>query len=100
MMAPTHDLIIIGAGPAGMSAALHAAALGLKTLLLDEQDHPGGQIYRNVTQVPPKVAAVLGPDYLHGRDLAERLQQCGRGVSSRCPGLGDHRGSGGHVPAG
>jgi NADPH-dependent 2,4-dienoyl-CoA reductase/sulfur reductase-like enzyme len=77
MMAPTHDLIIIGAGPAGMSAALHAAALGLKTLLLDEQSHPGGQIYRNVTQVPPKVAAVLGPDYRHGRGLAERLQQCG-----------------------
>ncbi|EIJ44410.1 BFD-like protein [Herbaspirillum sp. GW103] len=77
MMAPTHDLIIIGAGPAGMSAAISAAALGLKTLLLDEQPHPGGQIYRHVTQVPPRVAAVLGPDYLHGRGLAERLQQCG-----------------------
>lgn len=77
MMAPTHDLIIIGAGPAGMSAAITAAGLGLKTLLLDEQPRPGGQIYRNVTQVSPQVAAVLGPDYLHGRSLAERLQQCG-----------------------
>ncbi|WP_288410022.1 NAD(P)/FAD-dependent oxidoreductase [uncultured Herbaspirillum sp.] len=77
MMAPTHDLIIIGAGPAGMAAACTAAALGLKTLLLEEQPHPGGQIYRNITQVPPQVAAVLGPDYLHGRALAERMQQSG-----------------------
>ena len=34
----THDLIVIGAGPAGMSAALTGAALGLKVALLDEQN--------------------------------------------------------------
>ena len=69
----THDLIIIGAGPAGMAAALTAAKLGLSTALLDEQASPGGQIYRNVTQATPDAAKVLGPDYLHGQTLAAPL---------------------------
>lgn len=69
----THDLVILGAGPAGICAALTATALGLKTVLLDEQQRAGGQIYRNITAVDPKVASLLGPDYTHGRSLAERL---------------------------
>jgi len=73
MSALTHDLIVVGAGPAGMAAALKAASLGLRTLLLDENNGPGGQIYRNVMNVPPRVASVLGADYLHGRRLAQRL---------------------------
>ncbi|ABE46285.1 NAD(P)/FAD-dependent oxidoreductase [Polaromonas sp. JS666] len=77
MSASTHDLVIIGAGPAGMSAALTAASLGMKTLLLDEQLRPGGQIYRNITAVPPSVAALLGPDYRHGEGLAARLGRSG-----------------------
>lgn len=71
----THDLVIIGAGPAGMAAALTASALGMRTLLLDEQKRVGGQIYRNVTNVNPQVAAILGPDYDHGRSLTERLER-------------------------
>lgn len=77
----THELVVIGAGPAGMSAALTAASLGLKTVLLDEQPRAGGQIYRNVTAVDPQVAKLLGPDYLHGRSLADRLP--GSGVEVR-----------------
>jgi NADPH-dependent 2,4-dienoyl-CoA reductase/sulfur reductase-like enzyme len=69
----THDLIIIGAGPAGMAAALTATRLGLKTALLDEQPRAGGQIYRNVRNAAPEVARILGPDYLHGETLAARL---------------------------
>lgn len=73
----THELIVIGAGPAGMTAALTAASLGLKTLLLDEQPCPGGQIYRNITQAPPTVADLLGPDYRHGETLTDRLAVSG-----------------------
>jgi NADPH-dependent 2,4-dienoyl-CoA reductase/sulfur reductase-like enzyme len=43
-----HDLAIIGAGPAGMAAALEGATLGLSVLVLDEQDAPGGQVFRAV----------------------------------------------------
>ena len=42
------DLAIVGAGPAGMSAAVEAAALGLTVTLLDEQPAPGGQVFRAV----------------------------------------------------
>ncbi len=42
------DVLVIGAGPAGLSAASAAAENGLEVILLDEQEMPGGQIYRNV----------------------------------------------------
>ena len=45
-----YDIIIIGAGPAGMSAASVAAYAGLDVLLLDEQPDVGGKVYRNVKQ--------------------------------------------------
>ena len=42
-MATTHDLIVIGGGPAGYSAALYAARASLDVLVL-EHGMPGGQI--------------------------------------------------------
>lgn len=78
-MAPT-DLIVIGAGPAGMRAAADAAALGLRVVLLDEQPGPGGQIYRNLaTNVRPPAGGVdvLGEDYWRGRDVIDALAASG-----------------------
>ncbi|MEM7542338.1 MAG: 2Fe-2S iron-sulfur cluster-binding protein [Pseudomonadota bacterium] len=44
------DVLIVGAGPAGLSAALQAAALGLKTVLVDENEHAGGSLsYRDLS---------------------------------------------------
>jgi len=40
------DLIVLGAGPAGISAAVVAAAAGLKVALFDENPAAGGQVYR------------------------------------------------------
>lgn len=73
----THDLLVIGAGPAGMAAATTAATLGLKTALLDEQPQAGGQIYRNVAACDAQVAALLGPDYRYGAGLVQALQASG-----------------------
>jgi NADPH-dependent 2,4-dienoyl-CoA reductase/sulfur reductase-like enzyme len=75
--AMTHDVIVIGAGPAGMAAAATAAALGLKTALLDEQPRAGGQIYRNVGDCDARVAALLGPDYTRGAGLVQALHTSG-----------------------
>ena len=36
-----YDAIIVGAGPAGSSAAFHCNKLGLKTLLLDKSNFQG-----------------------------------------------------------
>ena len=49
------DLAVIGAGPAGMAAALEADALGLSVTLLDDNPAPGGQIYRGLEQHPDQV---------------------------------------------
>jgi NADPH-dependent 2,4-dienoyl-CoA reductase/sulfur reductase-like enzyme len=76
----THDVIVIGAGPAGMAAATSAAGAGLATLLLDEQPRAGGQIYRDVGRVAseqPRVAQLLGPDYLRGASLVSALDRSG-----------------------
>ena len=41
----SYDVIIIGAGPAGLSAALYALRGNLKTLIL-ENDTPGGKVVK------------------------------------------------------
>ena len=69
------DVAVVGAGPAGLAAAATAAELGLSVALLDEQAHPGGQIYRDVTRAGVDRLQVLGDDYAAGRALVERFTQ-------------------------
>ncbi|NVK16901.1 MAG: FAD-dependent oxidoreductase [Rhodobacteraceae bacterium] len=71
------DLAIIGAGPAGMAAAAEAAQQGLSVILLDEQNRPGGQIYRDVDRAGGSRGAILGQEYLHGASLTAGLGQSG-----------------------
>ncbi len=47
-MSETHDLVIVGAGPAGVAAALTAARHRLSVGLVDEYPEPGGQYFRPV----------------------------------------------------
>jgi thioredoxin reductase/bacterioferritin-associated ferredoxin len=68
------DIIIIGAGPAGLSAAVAAAGYGLDVLVLDEQPTLGGQIYRNIESASDHTLAILGPDYSQGLALVERFR--------------------------
>jgi len=67
------DLIVIGAGPAGLAGARTAAGKGLTVLVLDEQPRPGGQIYRDVERATPLRGDILGKDYTAGLDLARGL---------------------------
>ena len=43
-----YDLIIVGAGPAGLSAAIEAAKHGLKPIVFDENAKPGGQLFKQI----------------------------------------------------
>jgi NADPH-dependent 2,4-dienoyl-CoA reductase/sulfur reductase-like enzyme len=56
MSAPLHrshvQIAIVGAGPAGLSAALAAAPSGQKILVLDDNPRPGGQIWRQGPATP------------------------------------------------
>ncbi|WP_298716871.1 FAD-dependent oxidoreductase [uncultured Oceanisphaera sp.] len=72
-----YDLVIVGAGPAGMAAATAAAEQGLTVAVLDEQAAPGGQIYRAISAPAPQDEKILGPDYYQGRQLLAPFNQAG-----------------------
>ncbi|RCW22600.1 hypothetical protein DFR48_108122 [Ciceribacter lividus] len=71
------DLIIVGAGPAGMSAAIEARRAGLSVCVIDEGIGVGGQIYRSVLKERPELASILGRDYLAGQELAREFLASG-----------------------
>ncbi|MDN3292544.1 FAD-dependent oxidoreductase [Streptomyces ficellus] len=48
----TADLAVVGAGPAGLAAAVTAAGRGLDVTLLDAAERPGGQIHRHPARGP------------------------------------------------
>ena len=47
-----HDLLIAGAGPAGLAAAWRAASAGLSVAVVDDNPRPGGQIWRGEQAKP------------------------------------------------
>src|SRR3954451_16764838 len=64
---PFYDLVVVGAGPSGLAAAVYGAADGLHTLLI-EREAPGGQAGRS-----SRIENYLGfPMGLSGDDLARR----------------------------
>ena len=64
---PLYDLIIVGAGPAGLAAAVYGASEGLKTLVV-EQQAPGGQ-----AGMSSRIENYLGfPVGLSGSELTHR----------------------------
>ncbi len=72
-----HDVIIVGAGPAGLSAAITASEIGLDVVVLDEQSTPGGQLYRNIERADEETLNHLGPDYSSGLSLVEKFRKSG-----------------------
>jgi D-hydroxyproline dehydrogenase subunit alpha len=51
------DILIVGAGPAGMAAAVRAAHGGAQVTVLDDNPFPGGQIWRNEQNHPSTAEA-------------------------------------------
>lgn len=62
------QVVVAGAGPAGMSAAVEAAGCGRSVLLIDAQPHPGGQVWRRDAVFGPAAPASV---------LQERLDTLG-----------------------
>ena len=77
------EVVVVGAGPAGIRAAVEAAAAGARVWLLDAEPRPGGQIYR---QLPPEIRPAgrdpLGASRTKSRPLLAGLARAGVTVLS------------------
>jgi thioredoxin reductase/bacterioferritin-associated ferredoxin len=79
----SYDVVVIGAGPAGLAAAATAAEAGLSTLLLDENAGPGGQVFRAIASTPVTKRDQLGADYWVGTDLVQAVRSSGAEIIQR-----------------
>src|SRR5580704_511975 len=60
----THDVVVVGAGMAGLTAARTLAEAGRKVLVVEAQDRIGGRIW---TRHVGDEAIELGAEFIHGR---------------------------------
>jgi NADPH-dependent 2,4-dienoyl-CoA reductase/sulfur reductase-like enzyme/ferredoxin len=65
-------VLILGAGPAGLSAAIELGKLGIKTLLIDDKDRLGGKLVLQTHRFFGSINAVYAGT--RGIDIASKLQ--------------------------
>lgn len=72
------QVVVVGAGPAGMCAAIAAAEKGAEVLIADENDRPGGQLFKQIHKffgASDHYAGVRGIEI--GKRLLKKLQDTG-----------------------
>ncbi len=71
------DLLVIGAGPAGLSAALTATTAGLDVLVVDERKTAGGQYFKQPAVGFSVDEAAVDQQFADGRKLIRRCHERG-----------------------
>jgi len=71
------DVLVIGAGPAGLAAARDLAASGLDVIVVDERKKLGGQFYKQPDPAFALDEARLDGQYTAGRRLIDAARQAG-----------------------
>jgi NADPH-dependent 2,4-dienoyl-CoA reductase/sulfur reductase-like enzyme len=71
------ELLVVGAGPAGLAAAAEAARAGVQVLLVDDNLRPGGQIHRQAPAEFRGTAARSNADFRKGQALFEEARAAG-----------------------
>nr|WP_255453728.1 FAD-dependent oxidoreductase [Paracoccus sp. S-4012] len=61
-----YQVAIVGAGPGGLAAARECAAAGARAVVIDEQEAPGGQIFRQAPRGFSAGAERFGAGYVEG----------------------------------
>ncbi len=75
------EIVVVGAGPAGLSAAIEAAKLGCEVLVLDENQKAGGQLFKQIHKFFGSRDQYAG---MRGFEIAKQLEE---GVSGAGVGL-------------
>src|ERR1700686_383378 len=70
------DVIVIGAGAAGLVASAELAAEGLSVIILEARDRVGGRIY-TLKDLGQQFPIELGAEFIHGRprEIMDALRQ-------------------------
>jgi glycine/D-amino acid oxidase-like deaminating enzyme len=71
------DVLVVGAGPAGLSAARTLALAGADVIVADERLHPGGQFYKPLAPSQRADMAVLDGQFRDGAVLVESARLAG-----------------------
>lgn len=73
-----HELIVIGAGPAGLSAAIEAKRNGMDVIVFDENSRPGGQLFKQIHKFfGSKEHHAKERGFMIGRSLLAEAEQLG-----------------------
>src|SRR5437016_14571939 len=93
-MTVSPEVLIVGAGVAGLTAARELAAAGARVLVLEARDRLGGRVMTHHTADGP---VELGAEFVHGafpeilgavQEAGLRLREVGRGAPRRTAGRG------------
>lgn len=87
------NLVVVGAGPAGLSASIEAAKHGVKALVLDENHKPGGQLFKQIHKFFGSEQQMAGTrGYEIGTKLLNLAKEYGVEIklNNRVIGIDDH----------
>lgn len=87
-----YELIVIGAGPAGLSAAIQAAEKGMRVVVFDENARPGGQLFKQIHKFfgsKEHKAKIRG--FVIGQELLARAEELGVQVELNATVIGMYR---------
>lgn len=72
------DVLVVGAGPAGLGAATEAARLGAQVLVVDENHRPGGQLFKQIHKFFGSASHKAGKrGFVIGEYLLREARDCG-----------------------